>query len=93
MDPGQVQNVVQDEPQQPQAQQAVFQPQLMSGIKLQAFPKVIPKKKIEWEKPTVNYVNNYGPRTMYADFKYKNMNYEQLIEARKKAFIREQNDA
>lgn len=50
-----------------------------------------PQKKIEWEKPTQNYINNYGPTTMYANFTYKNMNFEQITDARKKAFIREQN--
>lgn len=57
----------------------------------QKLPPPPPKKKIEWEKPTQNYINNYGPSTMYANFNYKNMNYEQLAEARKRAFIKEQN--
>ena len=49
-----------------------------------------PKKVVEWEKPTQNYINNYGPNTMYATFTYKNMNFEQLTEARKRAYIKEQ---
>lgn len=67
------------------------QPQ--SAIQKPSPRPIIPQKKVDWEKPTQNYINNYGPRTMYADFKYKNMNYEQLIEARKKAFIKEQEDS
>ena len=50
------------------------------------------KAKKQWEKSTENYAANYGPNNMYADFRYKGMNYEQVLDARKKRFILEQNN-
>jgi len=50
------------------------------------------KVKKQWEKPTENYAANYGPNNMYADFRYKGMNYEQVLDARKKRYILEQNN-
>lgn len=54
-------------------------------------PQIKPKR--EWEKPSQNYNANYGPNNLYADFKYKNMSYDQTVELRKKKFLVEQNNA
>lgn len=54
-------------------------------------PQKAPVKKQEWEKPLTNLVNNYGPATMYTQFNYKNMNYEQACALRRKRLLEELN--
>lgn len=58
-------------------------------------PAIQPRKlgapKPQFEGATQNYVSNYGPKTMYADFRYRNMNYEQTLEFRRKKYMQEQN--
>ena len=66
------------------------QPTVVVTQKPQQLPAL--KVKKQWEKPTENYAANYGPNNMYADFRYKGMNYEQVLDARRKRFILEQNN-
>src|SRR3990167_6396261 len=71
--------------------QQVVQPIAAAPPPPELQPRRLVPNRPDFEGATKNYVSNYGPKTMYADFKYKNMNYEQTLEFRKKKYMQEQN--
>lgn len=60
-------------------------------VAIKPLPVPVKKQPQEWEKPLTNLVNNYGPATMYSQFNYKNMNYEQACALRRKRLLEELN--
>jgi len=89
-----VEPVKQAEPERvdskPQSTHQVPVPAPIPATKSGPLPKKPVPKKVEWEKPLINYTNNYGPSNIYTDFRYNNLNYEQICELRKRRFIYEQ---